>query len=204
MAGRPYPEDGWERGLSWSDCAVLLRSVRHCRRRSWRRLRKRGIPFVVSRHDRTVRPAKSAGRPSHLPLHGQRDRRRGMKAAWFLAGVGLRKHDLQRGVALLEELRKFAPESGSRAYNLQRTYLELPRGRRTPRRVACRTGVARWSSTTSASSARSSPTSRRSTSSPSPARSTSRSPTSCIPAPRTPTPRAGRTTPMRTPTPCGS
>ena len=33
LRGMPYTDDGRRRGLTWSDCAVLLRSVRHERRR---------------------------------------------------------------------------------------------------------------------------------------------------------------------------
>ena len=48
MRGIPITDDWRMRGLSWSDCAVLLRSVRRCAEPIVSALRSRGIPYVVS------------------------------------------------------------------------------------------------------------------------------------------------------------
>jgi len=124
MRGLPYPEDdGRIRGLSWSDCAVLLRSVRNCARPIVDALRAKGIPHIVTGMTGLFDTPEALAAVAIFEYMVQEIDEEALVAAWTAADVGLTKKDLAAGVKLLAELRTFAPGQRFSAYNLQRAYL---------------------------------------------------------------------------------
>lgn len=69
LRGVAFVEDGKERGLSWSDMAVLLRSVKASAEPITEALRAAGIPYVVTGMTNLFKTAEAEAAPAVL-LHG--------------------------------------------------------------------------------------------------------------------------------------
>ena len=185
LRGMPFIDspDAPPRGLSWSDFAVLFRSVSKDADALVAELRRRSIPYVIKGLSAAVRCARGTGLRRLLPVHlaGGLGRRRRSR-------VDSRPMSASRGLRLRRRCRSWRRHgTGSRASAGAPITSSAPTcgsskpsasGRRRCRRSATTPGPPRgasWSSTTSASSARRSPTSSRFTSSPRRRRSTTRS-----------------------------
>ncbi len=124
MRGVPYTEDdGRTRGLSWSDCAVLLRSVRHCARPIVDALRDRGIPHLVTGMTGLFDTPEAQAAVAVFQYMDHEIEEADLAAAWSSADLGLTKKNLAAGVTLLSGLRSFDPGKRFSTYNLQRAYL---------------------------------------------------------------------------------
>ena len=77
-AASPFSDgpDAEPRGLSWSDCAVLFRSVAKDSGPARRRAAAPRHPVRRQGPEPAVRQPRDPGRRRHVPLHGRRDRRR--------------------------------------------------------------------------------------------------------------------------------
>ena len=69
LRGVAFTEDGDERGLSWSDMAILLRSVKANAEPITRALSGGRHPVRRHRHDQSVRHGRGGGGPAALLLH---------------------------------------------------------------------------------------------------------------------------------------
>ncbi len=69
LRGVAFQEDGVERGLSWSDMAVLLRSVKANAEPITQALQAAGIPFVVTGMTNLFGTRRGGGRAAALLLH---------------------------------------------------------------------------------------------------------------------------------------
>ncbi|MFN3653504.1 MAG: ATP-dependent helicase [Armatimonadota bacterium] len=125
LRGAPYLENGTARGLSWSDCAILLRSVRNCGGPIVEALRKRGIPYIVTGMSGLFDTPEAQAAAAVFQFMVREIDAETVKLRWQAAELGLNEADLDRGIATLEGRRGF--EAGKRfsTYNLQRTYLDF-------------------------------------------------------------------------------
>ena len=126
LRGLALREDGGERGISWSDMAVLLRSVRVNGAPITRALREAGIPFVViGMNDLFGAPEAEAARQLFYLMAGRADEA-AARRAWEDARLGLDPAALAAALAGAgragEEMRG-AGEQRWRDYNLQRRFL---------------------------------------------------------------------------------
>jgi DNA helicase-2/ATP-dependent DNA helicase PcrA len=125
MRGVPFQEEDRTRGLSWSDCAVLLRSVRHCAAPIVQALRARDIPHVVTGMTGLFdTPEVRAAVGLFQFLTGEIDEQT-LRCLWHDADLGLADADLGQGATLLRERQNLDPNRVSRLANTQRVYLDF-------------------------------------------------------------------------------
>lgn len=130
LRGLPYPDGERERGLSWADCAVLMRTMKAAVS-IVAALKAHGIPYVVTGMSGLFDTAEAQAAAGIFQFtSGLVDPSVGidedaLRALWMAADVGLSNADLDRGVALLDSRRRFDPGNRFSTYNLQRTYLDF-------------------------------------------------------------------------------
>ncbi len=123
MRGMPFTENGETRGLSWSDCVILLRSVKNSAGHILDALREAGIPYVVKGmaglFGATVIQAACAifhylaGNASMTDL----------EQAWRQADLGLTPAQVQQGIAYLDAEKSDWPNRWQKSsYSLQGAY----------------------------------------------------------------------------------
>jgi len=127
VRGTPFPDDpgGPPRGLSWSDCAILLRSVRQSGRPIVSALETAGIPYLIGGLSNLFdAPEVQAAVALFAYVAGAASAEE-VRRAWGDADLGLEADDLARGLAVLDKARDW--ERGERwsVYNIQRVYLEF-------------------------------------------------------------------------------
>jgi len=124
LVGSPYCDQAGqaERGLSWSDCAVLLRSVKRSAGPIVEEFRRRGIPFVVTGLNNLFdHPEILAAVSIFKFVVGQIDKA-DLKSAWQAADLGISGKDLDRAVQRLDEARRFDPNQRWGTYSIQRVF----------------------------------------------------------------------------------
>jgi len=126
VRGLAIREDGGERGISWSDMAVLLRSVKANGAPVTKALRAAGIPFVViGMNDLFGAPEAEAARQLFYLMAGRIDAASATRA-WEDAALGLDPELLAAAITAAaragDEMRG-AGEQRWRDYNLQRRFL---------------------------------------------------------------------------------
>lgn len=127
LRGVPFGDEPGSapRGLSWADCAVLLRSVRRNGDAITAAFRAAGIPYVIAGLSNLFDAAEVQAAVSLFRyITGDMDLAT-VKAAWLTADLGLTEANLQAGVAVLDKAKSW--EAGKRwgAYNIQRAYLDF-------------------------------------------------------------------------------
>lgn len=127
LRGQPFTDTPGSaaRGLSWSDVAVLFRSVRHDAGPLVERMRDRGIPYVIKGLTRLFEAPEVLACVTCfqyvLGEAGPAD----VTDAWLAAEVGLTGEDLARGLAVLDDARKPEPGQGWARHAIQRVYLDF-------------------------------------------------------------------------------
>lgn len=126
MRGTPFTEaDGTERGLAWSDCAILLRTVKNTGQTIVDALKARGIPYIVGGMSGLFDTAEAAAAAGIFRrLVGEIDDS-ALRTLWQTANLGLSDADLDRGLDLLAQREKPDPGQRFALYNLQRVYLDF-------------------------------------------------------------------------------
>lgn len=126
LRGLAIREETGDRGISWSDMAVLLRSVRANGAPITRALRAAGIPFVVAgMNDLFGAPEAEAARQLFYLMAGRVDDA-AATTAWEDADLGLDPPALNAAVASAAQARDQMRDAGAqlwRDYNLQRRFL---------------------------------------------------------------------------------
>ncbi len=125
MRGQPYTDGDRTRGLSWSDCAVLLRSVRNCAGPIVEALRSRGIPYIVGGMTGLFDTEEVQGAAGIFQFMTGEIGADELKARWRRVAPGLVEADLDHGVQVLVDRRGFDPGKRFSAYQLQRTYIDF-------------------------------------------------------------------------------
>lgn len=116
---------GDHRGLSWSDLAVLFRSVSKDAGPLVEELKRRSIPYVIKGLTGLFEaPEIQACVTSFRYVSGQAEAGDVM-AAWLDAGIGLARDDVSRGLAVLDRAKEWDAGERWSSYNIQRTYLDL-------------------------------------------------------------------------------
>ena len=99
LRGIAFKEGGTERGLSWSDIAILLRSVKANAEPIMLAMRAAGIPFVVTGMTNLFGTPEAEAARQLFYFIGDRPgvSEEAVRQAWDVAGLGLEKGDLQFG-----------------------------------------------------------------------------------------------------------
>lgn len=127
LRGRPFADEfaGQPRGLSWADCAVLLRSVRRNGEAITRALRVAGIPYVIAGLSNLFdSPEVRAAVRLFEYMVGQTDEA-ALRDAWKAADLGVTDDDLSAGRDVLDKGKSWKLGERWSTYNIQRTYLNF-------------------------------------------------------------------------------
>jgi DNA helicase II / ATP-dependent DNA helicase PcrA len=126
LRGVAIRDDGTDRGMSWSDMAVLLRSVRRDGQPVMDALDEAAVPYVVTGMDNLFeRPEVQAARELFYFLAGQAADV-AVKAAWERADLGLQPKALRSAIAAAKQARddmQDAELGQFKVYNLQRQFI---------------------------------------------------------------------------------
>ena len=127
LRGVPFVDEPGSppRGLSWADCAVLLRSVRGNGDVITAAFRAAGIPYVIAGLSNLFDADEVQAAASLFRYIAGDIELAAVKASWLTARVGLTDAGLQAGFAVLDKAKSW--EAGKRwgAYNIQRAYLDF-------------------------------------------------------------------------------
>jgi DNA helicase-2/ATP-dependent DNA helicase PcrA len=130
VQGVAFMDGDAKRGLAWSDCAILLRSVQASAAPILHALTQQKIPYIVGGMNDLFGTAEvQAARILFYFIAGRADITSGNVAkAWKAANLGLTPKALARGLAFAEKTRQEldVPEDQQERwglYNIQRTFL---------------------------------------------------------------------------------
>jgi len=123
LRGLPYIDDDQVRGLSWSDFAILLRSVRNSGGPIVEALRSRGIPYIVAGMTGLFDTSEVQAAAAIFQFMTHEIDENALKQIWRNANFGLSEEMLEQGVSVAKDRRLFKP--GTSAYKLQRSYLDF-------------------------------------------------------------------------------
>src|SRR6185295_7040152 len=118
--------DDTERGISWSDMAILLRSVKGNGEPITRALADAGIPFVIAGMNNLFGTAEAEAARQLFYFLANRIDEKALLAAWTSAATGSREAELSRAIQNVAQARAaMASESGERwgFYSIQRQFL---------------------------------------------------------------------------------
>jgi ATP-dependent DNA helicase UvrD/PcrA len=127
LQGTPFVDepDSSPRGLSWADCAVLLRSVRRSGDAITAAFRAAGIPYVIGGLSNLFDAAEvQAAVTLFRYIVGEIDQE-AVRSSWHVAHLGLTDADLQAGFAVLDRAKSWKAGQRWGAYNIQRAYLDF-------------------------------------------------------------------------------
>jgi DNA helicase-2/ATP-dependent DNA helicase PcrA len=124
MRGIPFEENGITRGLSWGDCAILLRSVKGSATPIIQALRAANIPYIVKGVTGlfdTTEVQAAAGIFAYLV--GGIDRTT-LANLWAAANIGVTRENVSSAIMMLDQRKaSWAAEWRKSAYSIQKTYL---------------------------------------------------------------------------------
>ena len=126
LHGVAFHEDGQDRGLSWSDMAVLLRSVKRDGAAVMDALTAAGVPYVIAGMDNLFqKPEAEAARQLFYFLNKQADEPT-LRDAWLSADLGLKPKALDAAIAAARQARDQMGDADVgqfKVYNLQRQFM---------------------------------------------------------------------------------
>ncbi|WP_417067335.1 ATP-dependent helicase [Niveibacterium terrae] len=126
LRGLAICEDEGKRGISWSDMAILLRSVRRDGAVIMTALEAAGVPYVIAGMDNLfARPEAEAARQLFYFLAGEIDEK-ALGPYWETADLGIEKKELDSAIQSAVQARRDmqnAQIGQFKVYNLQRQYM---------------------------------------------------------------------------------
>jgi DNA helicase-2/ATP-dependent DNA helicase PcrA len=126
LRGIAVKDDGTERGISWSDMAILLRSVRRDGGPIMAALDAAGIPYVITGMDNLfAKPESEAARQLFYFLAGRATKDE-LRSAWLVADLGIAPKALDRAIAAADQARidmRNVEVGQFKVYNLQRQFM---------------------------------------------------------------------------------
>ena len=130
LHGVSFTEDGTQRGLAWSDMAVLLRSVKNNGEPITTALRESGIPYIVSGMTNLfqTREAQAARMLFYFMANREDVDATVLETTWLAADLGLDQESLLEAISDLGTAKTAAhTETTSRwgAYSIQRVFLSF-------------------------------------------------------------------------------
>jgi DNA helicase-2/ATP-dependent DNA helicase PcrA len=128
LRGLAFTEDGSERGFSWSDMAVLLRSVKANAEPITRALQTAGIPFVVTGMTNLfgTAEAEAARKLFYFIADRQGVDATALKAAWEAASLGIVPVLLEQAIAGAASAKAALTDQSQQRwgqYSIQRVFL---------------------------------------------------------------------------------
>lgn len=127
LRGTPFRDepDAPERGLSWSDSAILLRSVRQNGDPIVSALKAAGIPYLITGLASLFGTSEVQACATLFAYITDDCSASVVRQAWDAADLGLNDDDLANGLAVLDRANSW--EKGERwsAYNIQRAFLDF-------------------------------------------------------------------------------
>ncbi len=126
LRGVPFRDrpESEPRGLSWSDCAVLFRSVAKDSEPVVAELRRRGIPFIVKGLNRLFESPEIQAVVGMFRFVVEEIDAAQLRALWDAAALIPAVADWAKALKLLESGRDFAAHK-RQVYNIQRLYLDF-------------------------------------------------------------------------------
>jgi len=123
MRGVPFTEEGHSRGLTWSDCAILLRCVKNSAGPVVDALRRANIPYVIKGGAGLFDAAEVlAARAIVYYLNGEITGDE-LRKAWQAANLGIEDAKLQRAIGWLDAEKADWPNRLiNRTYSIQQTF----------------------------------------------------------------------------------
>ena len=129
LRGVAFLEDGKERGLSWSDMAVLLRSVKANAEPITAALQAAGVPFVVTGMTNLFGTAEAEAARQLFYFIGDNDvDAAGVEQAWINAGLGLEPEALRAAIAGAAAAKAALTDPDQKRwgqYSIQRVFLNF-------------------------------------------------------------------------------
>ncbi len=127
LRGTPFTDapGAAPRGLSFSDCAVLFRSVSGDAGPLVAELRSRGIPYVIKGLARLFETAEVKAAVSCFTYIAGHIEAADVIDAWTSADVGADAEDIRRGLRVLNQMREHDADRPWDTYNIQRAYLDF-------------------------------------------------------------------------------
>ncbi len=113
------------RGLSWSDCAVLFRSVAKDSEPVVAELRRRGIPYIVKGLNRLFDSPEIQAVVGIFQFMVNEIDAAALRALWDGAALIPARADWAKALRVLEAGRDFAAHKRHAVYNIQRLYLDF-------------------------------------------------------------------------------
>jgi DNA helicase-2/ATP-dependent DNA helicase PcrA len=127
LRGLAIREDGdAERGISWSDMAILLRSVRRDAGPIMDALSAAGVPYVITGMDNLFAKAEADAARQLFYFLAEEIDEQSLRLAWHTAGLGLAEESLTRAIEEASVARaemKVAKVGQFKVYNLQRQFV---------------------------------------------------------------------------------
>ncbi|SNQ50991.1 DNA helicase [Frankia canadensis] len=117
--------DALARGLSWSDMAVLFRSVSKDADPLVAELKRRGIPYIIKGLARLFDAPEIQACVRCFEYIVDETDAAAVRAAWHAADLGLNEDALIAGLQILEAAKDWKPGERWNTYNIQRTYLNF-------------------------------------------------------------------------------
>jgi DNA helicase-2/ATP-dependent DNA helicase PcrA len=135
LRGVAIKDRGEERGISWSDMAILLRSVKGNATPITKAFDQAGIPYVVTGMTNLfgTHEAEAARKlfyflTDHVPREGVATDKESLQRAWRDARLGIAPNDLAAAVADMESIKRglwMEGQSRWSSYSLQRTFMRF-------------------------------------------------------------------------------
>ena len=125
LRGTAYAEGGRQRGLSWSDCAVLLRSVRLESGPYVAALKAAGVPVVVAGAGSLLDSPEALAAASLFWYLLRRFDRSELARHWRDADLGVTAAGIEAGLSLLDSLRTRSLSVPAEELGLQRVYSDF-------------------------------------------------------------------------------
>jgi DNA helicase-2/ATP-dependent DNA helicase PcrA len=126
LRGVAVRERADQRGMAWSDMAILLRSVRGTGKPIAEALKRAGVPYIITGMDNLFeQPEVEAARQLFYFLAGRADEKI-FREAWEIADLGIGKSALSLAIAEAAKARrnmKKADLGQFQVYNLQRQFM---------------------------------------------------------------------------------
>jgi len=126
LEGVALREGEEQRGLAFSDMAVLLRSVRHDGGPIIAALQRAGVPYIITGMDNLFEQAEAeAARQLFYFLADEVDVA-ALRSAWELANLGIKKSKLTAAIESADDARRDMKKAGIgqfQVYNLQRQFM---------------------------------------------------------------------------------
>ena len=126
LRGLPIVDDGEERGISWSDMAILLRSVRKDGPIIAQAMKEAGVPYVITGMDNLFQTAEAEAARKLFYFLADQISDDELRAAWMDANLGLTDEALNAAIDAAHQARdemKKADIGQFKVYNLQRQFV---------------------------------------------------------------------------------